>query len=801
MVLAVAVGLVSVGALLTAYAMINREAAASYTATNPASATLEIDGEVDDELLAQVRRAPWIVDAAARQTVVARVRVGEEWRRIVLYVIDEDDPMRVAKVDVERGAWPPPADGILIERSAVDVLGTAIGGTLTVDAPGGPPTPITVTGVVHDAAQAQAWQERAGYGYLTPAGLARLGATTRMDQLKIVIADTAGGVTQRPRHGASVTAPAGSRQATIDARATELAALLTAHGYPVKHIDVPPPGQHPHQRQVNTLIVLFLGAAVAGLLVAAVVVATTLGGILSQQVRQIGVLKTLGATTGQLLGIYLLLTTAIALVGVALATGPAVAAGMAITDATARRLNIDLIDRSVPAWVLATTAAVGLAVPLLVALVPLTRAARVTVRTALDSYGAPNMSGRRRLGRWLPRLTRPSTFVLALRNAARRRGRLVLTLGLLTASGALFTAGVNTALAYSTWVENGVARSAHQAEIRLDQPVPIDRLKAALATVDSVTGIEPILTLPAAEATAGQFEISRTYPDAGHGSFSIMAVAADSPMYRPDVVSGRWLRPTDHNAIVISQNAAQRFGDAGPGTEIKLDVAGHDTTWQVIGIINDPRGTGAFTSAGALDAIVGFPATANALWLATGTTNTTGTGSGAGAAATLAAAERALANAGIGVAVSTTVAGMQDTLDNHVLILITAAIVLGLVLGTVGVFGLASSMSIAITERTRELGVMQAIGATPRMVRHIVLTEGLLIGLAGALAAVLIGIPAAAGLGRVLEQLSFGPLPLTVSAPGTIGWILLATAAAALATWGAARRAGRMSIRETLSYE
>jgi putative ABC transport system permease protein len=97
---------------------------------------------------------------------------------------------------------------------------------------------------------------------------------------------------------------------------------------------------------------------------------------------------------------------------------------------------------------------------------------------------------------------------------------------------------------------------------------------------------------------------------------------------------------------------------------------------------------------------------------------------------------------------------------------------------------------------------MQAIGATPATIRRLVLTEGLLTGLAGCLIAVLLGLPGAAAVGGFLGRLSFGlPLPLHPSYPGMAIWIVLAMAGAAAATLTAAGRAARLTIPETLAHQ
>ncbi|WP_344140515.1 FtsX-like permease family protein, partial [Luedemannella flava] len=389
MVVAIAVALTGVGALLVARAVILREANAAYAATNPASATLDVAGGVDAALLAKVRARPGIADAVARQTITTRVRVDGEWRRMLLFVIAPDDPLTTGRFRVEAGAWPAPDDGLLIERKAGAVLDAADGDTLEIAGPAGTTAALRVTGTVYDPALAPATQERAGYGYLTPAALTRLGFAPVAERLAIVVG-----------------APGGARehdQATVDAAASGLADWLAAAGHPVHAVEAPP-YRHPHQNQVDTITGLFLAFAVAALALAGVLVASTLGGMLAGQTAQIGVMKTVGATTGQLLRMYLAATAVIAAAATTLAVWPALLAGYGLVDMVTGLLNVDVTDRGVPWWVFSTLVAVGLAVPVGIALVPVLRAAGITVRAALDSAGGAARVGARRVDRWLARL-------------------------------------------------------------------------------------------------------------------------------------------------------------------------------------------------------------------------------------------------------------------------------------------------------------------------------------------------------------------------------------------------------------
>src|SRR5262249_54332589 len=159
-------------------------------------------------------------------------KVGQEWQRLLLFVIDDFDDLRLNVFRPVSGAWPPPDGTMLIERMAVATLEVQQGDRVIVKTPHGPAQSAVVAGGVHDPGQ-----EQAGYGYVTRATLGMLGEPTVLDELRI-------SVRERPLDAAA-----------IEATARELAAWLGTRGHPVQEIRVPPPGMHPHQFQI-TLVLL-----------------------------------------------------------------------------------------------------------------------------------------------------------------------------------------------------------------------------------------------------------------------------------------------------------------------------------------------------------------------------------------------------------------------------------------------------------------------------------------------------------------------------------------------------------------
>jgi putative ABC transport system permease protein len=115
--------------------------------------------------------------------------------------------------------------------------------------------------------------------------------------------------------------------------------------------------------------------------------------------------------------------------------------------------------------------------------------------------------------------------------------------------------------------------------------------------------------------------------------------------------------------------------------------------------------------------------------------------------------------------------------------------------------GLMGALSISVVERTREIGVMRAIGARSRSIMGMFIMEGVLQGLISWLVAAplsfLIGYPVARQLGQTMLDID---LDYSYSYGAVLIWLGVILAIAALAATVPARNATRISVRESLAY-
>lgn len=132
-----------------------------------------------------------------------------------------------------------------------------------------------------------------------------------------------------------------------------------------------------------------------------------------------------------------------------------------------------------------------------------------------------------------------------------------------------------------------------------------------------------------------------------------------------------------------------------------------------------------------------------------------------------------------------------QTLVNLFYALLALAIVISL-------FGIANTLALSIHERTRELGMLRAIGMSRRQVRTMIRYEAVITALIGAILGMILGIVFATLIAQPLKDEGF---TLSYPVPLLILMLVLAAFAGVIAAILPARRASRLDVLESLQYE
>jgi putative ABC transport system permease protein len=524
----------------------------------------------------------------------------------------------------------------------------------------------------------------------------------------------------------------------------------------------------------------------------ACLVINTTSAILARHVAQIGIMKAIGARSQNVFGIYLSMILLIALAAMLLALPLAGLSAWLLAKELAWLLNYDIQDLSVPFEVIAIEIAAGIAAPLLASAIPIGMAARITVREALSEGRAGTLSARSQQSVPLPGV--PVSILYAARSMFRRKTRLVLTLVALACGGAIEIAVISTQASLGATLEQVTHYWQQDLTVSLNQPMSVLRVTNEARQVAGVVGVE---IQPATLAVR-----QRPNGTDSEGRYAIYGVQPNSSLLTPTLLSGRWLQPDDTDAIVINVDLVKREGLA-LGDQLTIKVGERSTTWRVVGVVTSHlliygeatigQGVGYISSDAFLQQLNRAQRT-NRIIVVTAQHD----------AAFRAQVGQALTAhfAQIKVqALVQTYSDIQGQISGFVSLIVILLMVMAFSFVAIGALSLIGAMSLNVLERTREVGVLRAIGSAHRHIATIVIVEGICIGALSWVPATLLALP----LSRLLsDTLGWSILswPLVYIFPPTapLLWIGLVVLLAAGASYLPAQRAATMNVRDALDY-
>jgi putative ABC transport system permease protein len=158
------------------------------------------------------------------------------------------------------------------------------------------------------------------------------------------------------------------------------------------------------------------------------------------------------------------------------------------------------------------------------------------------------------------------------------------------------------------------------------------------------------------------------------------------------------------------------------------------------------------------------------------------------------------ASAAAEVELVTPLSELRTAVGDHVVILMRALLAMAVVMAIVGALGLGSTLGTSVVERTRELGVMKALGATPARISRLIVAEAAFITALSFVFALTASVPLTFAVDWLVGNLGFlAPLPLVIGVSPAFVWLVLSAVVGLSASWLPARRAAALSVREALS--
>jgi putative ABC transport system permease protein len=793
-VLSIAVGVFAVGTISHMYLIVSSGLAKSYNSSSPADIVISTGDLFNQDLVDSIERMPEVKAAEGWRSLQYQFRLvgSDQWRPVEFNVAPDFNQIKVNKVFPEiyfdpdpqkwpqPGVWPPPTQKIVLERSSLlmNNLGLAPnakqGDSIVLKLSSGKEREMTLAGLARDPGRAPATFSGLALGFITSSTAEWLGESRGYNDLRIL-------TNASPRTLENI-----SQIGRIIKEKVERS------GHAVTIMVVNNPGEHPLNRLFVPLTLLMAVLGLLSLPLSGFLVINTISAFLAQQGRQIGVMKAIGATTSQISALYLFMVLFFGLLSLLVAVPLAALAANRFINFMAYFVNFNLGPFYIPMQVIALEFAVGLLVPLLAALHPVLKGAHMTVREAISNYGISQAGSKRDIvDRIVERVQAfPRPVLLSLRNTFRRKARLALTLATLVLASSIFIGVVSLQSSLNRTLDDVFKFNGFDVQITLKQSYRMQRLQDAISDLPEITYMEGW----------GVQGVSRIRPDGSETTEVMMveAVPADSKLLHPTMRTGRWLLPEDENAVVVSPGFLAKEKDAAVGKQITLKIAGHTTTWKIVGVVNimDSGQSILFANYSFFTHLMNQQGKASILLV--GTTSHDGASQESTLKAVTARFEK------LGIKINTGITLEQNRQQNAVLfnILILLLMAMALLLAVVGGLGLMGLMSINVIERTREIGVMRAIGASNRSILGIFMTEGLLVGVLSWLLGVIISIPMSKLISDAIGFGMFnGALSYSYSIFGAGIWLLLVLLISAGATYFPARDASRLTVRDVLAYE
>ena len=477
------------------------------------------------------------------------------------------------------------------------------------------------------------------------------------------------------------------------------------------------PGKSTYQNDAKFFYVIIALA----LLSALVLIANTITTLIAEQTSEIGIMKAVGGRRRQIATVYL--RTAL-LLG-ALGTVVGVVLGAVVAYLLSRYFGSTFyavdVGFAIDVPVVLVSALVGLLVPPIAALPAIRRAVRVPLREALQATGSA--VGSQDAGDRLLRRIRflPRSAQIGLRSVGRRRRRSLstaLVIGL--AVGTLLAlVGFETGVAKASkvsWGDHGEdVKVTAQGQRYLDA-----RAERLIRSTPGVAAVEPMFVTGVKLA----------------GTDAKIWAVVPSTMFHYHLVAGRWYTPAENagraHVAVVERELARTTG-THLGDTIRVQTAAGLASFRVIGLASNQQenGTAVFVPLATMHALLpSRPADANDYWVRT-TSH-----AHAFIDQTTTRIENTMTAHGYDVGTEVVYVQLANEIAGN-RSATTSLTVVGFLIVAISMAGLANALTMSVLERTREIGILRAIGARARDIRHIFATETVALSLAGWL----IGIP------------------------------------------------------------
>ncbi len=768
----IAAGVFAIGMIISAFVILKEDISRSYAAVNPSNIDVWTD-PFDKDLVRAIEKVPGVKDVEGRRIVDIRARRGDEdWQNLTLVGISDFASPISLRTPIE-GTQFPGKDEVVISQDMMHITGFHPGDKIEIELPDGSSHTLTVAGLVADQTTSKPDPNAMGYAFITMKTLRSLGQADYFSRLYVTVE----GDGSQPEIIANVAAKVKDKVE----RSQEVSRLE-------EHLS----NEHPMADIVFAVLGVLGALGVLITVLSSSLIINTLNALLAQQLRQIGVMKLVGARSTQIMGMYLTLIMAYGLIALVLALPLGAIAGYGLAWFIAYLIGAVLQGFRVIPLAVVVQILVATLIPLGAGFFPVNRGAKTSVLRAISNYRPGNQSTPSRFNhspRWIRWISRP--LLLSLRNTFRKQGRLLLTLFTLTVAGAVFIAVFNVRDSVDNLADQLLQHFMGDVTVDLSRPYRVSRIEQILLEIPGVNGVEGWA------ATTGEVWDEN---DNLVTNLSIVGPPQDTRLLDLKLAAGRWLLPNEERAIVVSDTIYSFYPDLKPGDSLRIKLPDRRVEqWQVVGIFpflalfGDPMAYANFE----------FIAERNHLSnQATSYRIITEAHDAASQQVLTRRIDRYLTDKNFALQRVQSGHFLQERATLTIDVVIIFLLIMAILTAFVGSMGLTGAMSINVLERTREIGVMRAIGAVDVAIMRSVIIEALVIGLISWILAIGLSFPIGYLLLKIIgESLLDTPIALSFTLLGILLWLAIVMILSVFASIMPARNAARLTINEVLAYE
>ncbi|MFH1908224.1 MAG: ABC transporter permease [Chloroflexota bacterium] len=354
---------------------------------------------------------------------------------------------------------------------------------------------------------------------------------------------------------------------------------------------------------------------------------------------------------------------------------------------------------------------------------------------------------------------------------------------------AIFSTGFNVREALIVLLAENRNSMKYDVQVVFKDQIPLEQALAPFSAVSNISRVE------AWNGGRGRLQTGIISTTNGIG---VVALPYDTDLAIWEVIEGRWLEATDETEIVMNQIAAEALGNPVVGEHYTIDIKGKLVNAKLVGIVKEFEVAKIYMDKGRYDALVNPEHLVNSLMFVAQDKDYKQI------IALKKDIENAIAPTNLNILAVLSQAERAEILFNHLNIILTLIVFLSLLVLVVGALGMASATGINIMERTREIGVLRAIGATPKMIYGLFVAEGMVVSVVSILVGLLLAWPLSIVASAFFGDLILGngvPLDFAFSYPGFRITLTVTLIFGWLASRIPARRAITVSTREAISYE